>query len=134
MAGSSATTRRVLGLVVALGIGVALLAILLFAGRVWWDALRGPGASPPAELAAAAGTASINLAWDKSPGPNVTGYRIKYGTQRGVYTESMTVGDQASATLSNLNNATTYYIVAVAIDVRGDESPPSNEIEVLTAK
>jgi hypothetical protein len=134
MAASRSTRRRLFGVLVALAIGVTLLAVLFFAGRVWWDALRGTGAAPPVEQARAAGSASVNLAWDKSPDARIAGYRIKYGTERGLYLERVTVGDQASATLDGLRADTVYYIVVVAFDAQGNESPPSNEIEVRTGR
>jgi hypothetical protein len=134
MTASRSTRRRLFGVLAALAIGVTLLALLFFAGRVWWDALRGTGAAPPAEQARTAGSASVDLAWDKSPDPRVAGYRIKYGTERGFYLERVTVGDQASGTLDGLQADTVYYIVVVAFDAQGNESPPSNEIEVRTGK
>jgi hypothetical protein len=42
------------------------------------------------------------------------------------------VGDQTTATLTGLQSGTRYYIVAVAVDASGRESPPSNELEVVT--
>ena len=46
-------------------------------------------------LLATSQTASANaftLAWDPSPGTDVAGYRVFYGTQPGVYTDSVDVG------------------------------------------
>jgi hypothetical protein len=133
MASSRSTPKKLLGLVVVVAIGAGLLAVLFIAGRMWWVALRGPETSTPTAVATT-GTASISIAWDKSPAPAVAGYKVLFGTQPGVYSDSVSVGDQATATLGNLRNGTKYYIVTVAVDASGNQSPPSNEIEVVTAK
>jgi hypothetical protein len=44
------------------------------------------------------------------------------------------VGNQTTATLTDLEIGTKYYIVAVAVDAHGGTSDPSNEIEVVVAK
>ena len=64
--------------------------------------------------------------------PRVTGYKILFGTQPGDHPEAMSVGNQTSATLTGLRRATRYYIVTVAVDAQGNQSPPSNEVETLT--
>jgi hypothetical protein len=86
----------------------------------------------PAEGSAASATRSIRLAWDRSPDPSVTGYRILFGTVPGLYSSSLDVGNQTTATLNGLQSGTRYYIVAVAVDASGNRSPPSNELEVMT--
>jgi hypothetical protein len=84
------------------------------------------------KLAADAATASVRLAWDRAMDARVTGYKILFGTQPGDYPEAMSVGNQTSATLTGLRRATRYYIVTVAVDAQGNQSPPSNEVEALT--
>jgi len=133
MAFSKRMTKRLLGLAIVVAIGAGLLVLLFVAGRLWWVALRGPETSAPS-VAAESGTASISLAWDKSPDPAVTGYKILFGIQPGVHTDSVSVGNQATARLTNLKNGTKYYIVTIAVDAQGNRSPPSNEIEVVTDK
>jgi hypothetical protein len=83
-------------------------------------------------VSAPQGTHSIRLAWDRSPEPSVTGYRILFGTGSGQYFGSLDVGYQTAATLGGLESGTRYYIVAVAVDASGNQSPPSNELEVMT--
>lgn len=90
-----------------------------------------------AQPASAAGAAplpagSIRLAWDRSPDSGVTGYRILWGTRPGYYSDSLPVGNQTTATLTGLQSGTRYYIVAVAVDASGNQSLPSNELEVTT--
>jgi len=133
MAFSKRMTKRLLGLAIVVAIGAGLLVVLFVAGRLWWAALRGPETSAPS-VAAESGTASISLAWEKSPDPTVTGYKILFGIQPGVHTDSVSVGDQATARLTNLKSGIKYYIVTIAVDAQGNTSPPSNEIEVVTDK
>jgi hypothetical protein len=64
----------------------------------------------------------------------VTGYRILYGTQPGLYTSSMSVGNQTAATLTGLERGTKYYVVTIAVDAQGNQSRPSNEIEIVAGK
>jgi hypothetical protein len=125
--GRSRATRKLAGALVALLLGAAVLAVLLVGGRLWWVSLRGPEAS----TSAGGGSASIRLAWDASPDGRVTGYRILFGTEPGNYSGSMRVGNQTTATLTGLESGTKYYIVAVAFDAEGNESGPSNQLEVV---
>jgi fibronectin type 3 domain-containing protein len=71
--------------------------------------------------------ANVTLAWDASPDPSVTGYRVYYGGASGVYTNSLQVGNVTTATVSNLVLGATYYFAATARDNAGTESDFSNE-------
>lgn len=93
-----------------------------------------PGTSPEAKASTSTASASVQLAWDRSPDEHVTGYKILFGTQPGNYSGAMSVGNQTTATLTGLERGTKYYIVAVAIDAQGNQSRPSNEIEVVVGK
>jgi hypothetical protein len=73
-----------------------------------------------------AGTLSVS--WDSVPDSRVAGYKIKYGTTSGNYTQSLSVGKVTSATLSNLTNGTTYYLVVAAVDSSQVEGIPSSEV------
>jgi chitodextrinase len=64
----------------------------------------------------------------------VTGYKILFGTQPGNYSRSVSVGNQTTATLTGLEKGTRYYVVTVAVDAQGNQSRPSNEIEVVAGK
>jgi hypothetical protein len=70
---------------------------------------------------------NIALAWDASPDPTVTGYRVFFGVQPSTYTNSVSFGNVTCGTISNLARATTYYFAATAHDAAGVESPLSNE-------
>ena len=69
---------------------------------------------------------SITLAWDESITTDVVGYVIHYGTNSGVYTQTLNVENQTTATLSGLE-AGTYYCSVSALNTANVESLPSNE-------
>lgn len=75
---------------------------------------------------------SVNLAWDASPGTNVTGYAVYYGSASRDYTSRVDVGNSLSFTVTGLAPNQTYYFTANAYDATGDESDFSNEIVVST--
>ena len=54
----------------------------------------------------AAGTVSVNLAWNASASSNVGGYIVSYGTGSGTYTQSSDVGNSTSTTLKGLQSGT----------------------------
>jgi hypothetical protein len=126
--------RSIKYLVVPLLISTLLLALLGVGGVLWFAANRGSETLGPTSATDTPGTASVNLAWDRSPANGVTGYRVLFGTEPRNYTDSATVGNEAKATLMNLRRGTRYYIVVVAIDASGNESAPSNEIDAVTPK
>ena len=69
----------------------------------------------------------VDLAWDPSPDSTVIGYRIHYGPSSGTYPSVIDVGNNTSATVSNLPTDTTYFVVT-AYDADALESDPSNEV------
>jgi hypothetical protein len=74
---------------------------------------------------------TVNLSWDASPSTDVVGYDVYYGTASGVYTNNILVGNVTSYTISGLSAGVTYYITVAALDVNGQESPFSNEINYM---
>jgi hypothetical protein len=71
-------------------------------------------------LSSTARAAVVTLEWNRNPEPDVIGYVIRYGTQSGVYTTEIHVGNLTSHTL-NLTPATTttYYFVVQAYNSYG---------------
>jgi hypothetical protein len=69
---------------------------------------------------------NVKMAWDPSPEPLVTGYRVYYGTASGYYTNVVDAGNRTDATVTGLEAGTTYYFAATAYTGAGDESPFSN--------
>lgn len=75
---------------------------------------------------------TVSLAWDPSGEANVAGYVIHYGTQSGVYTNSVDVGNVTSASISVPADGSTYYFAATTYDSAGNTSAFSNETSYTT--
>jgi Domain of unknown function (DUF4082)/Divergent InlB B-repeat domain/Fibronectin type III domain len=78
---------------------------------------------------------SVTLAWNASSDSSVNGYILRYGTTSGSPSQFVDVGNATSRTLSNLNDATTYYCTVVAYIVYNGtrvESQPSNQVQYTT--
>jgi hypothetical protein len=75
---------------------------------------------------------SVRLAWNASPSSGVTGYRVHYRTSSGSESTVLNVGDRLTATISGLDDATTYLFSVTAYNSAGLESAPSNEIAYTT--
>jgi hypothetical protein len=103
----AAVLRRVLG-------GILFLTLIYQPVRAYSVVLPGAG--------------SVNLAWDRSPSPEVTGYRIYYGAVSQSYSNSIMVGNVTNTTVPNLTTGNTYYFTAIAFNASGLESIFSNEI------
>lgn len=87
-------------------------------------------ALPSAAPAALSGNPppSITLVWNANPEPELTGYKVYYGTTSGVYTQTVDVGKVTTITLSDLVADVPLFSVVTAYDADGLESPPSEEI------
>src|SRR5690349_15739741 len=66
---------------------------------------------------AAAG--SVTLAWDAVNDGTVAGYNVYWGTQSGVYTSGVSVGNTNSYTVSGLTDGTAYYFVVRSYNSAG---------------
>jgi hypothetical protein len=76
---------------------------------------------------------SCTLAWDTTSDPHVSGYKLRYGTTSGNPSQSIDVGKTTTWTVSNLNDATTYYFTVVAYNSAGVESQTSNQVSYTTS-
>ncbi len=77
-------------------------------------------------------SADVTLAWNSNSDPNLDGYRI-FHRQKGDtynYDHPAWAGNhtETSCTIYGLDDNTTYYFVARAVDVEGNESVDSNEV------
>jgi hypothetical protein len=77
------------------------------------------------------GSYTVNLSWDASRSTDVVSYDVYYGTASGVYTNNVLVGNVTSCTITSLSAGVTYYITVAAVDVNGQESAFSNEINYM---
>jgi hypothetical protein len=78
-------------------------------------------------LAAVLPLEAATLTWDASSGPNVAGYRVSYGTQPGVHSTQVDVGNVLTFNLAAPPPGQTYYVVVEAYSENGN-SPKSNEV------
>ena len=83
-------------------------------------------------VAATAEGAAVTLAWDPNSEPDITGYRVSYGTTSGQYTSTVDVGNTTTHTFSNLPSGYTYYFVVQAYNAQGT-SLYSNEVSTTLA-
>jgi uncharacterized protein YodC (DUF2158 family) len=83
--------------------------------------------------ASAANAATLTAAWDASPGQDVAGYILYWGTQSGGQNQSFDVGNHLSAQVTGLSNGTRYYLVVRAYSSTGALSDPSTEASGVTA-
>ncbi len=75
-----------------------------------------------------AGAAQVSLAWKRSTGANIAGYKMHYGSYRGSYQYTVNVGNSTSCTISGLTVGKKYYFAATAYDTQQNESDYSNEV------
>ena len=72
---------------------------------------------------------TISIAWEALAHPQVSGYRVHYGTSSENYTLTEDVGSSAQTVLSGLSSCTDYYVSVKALAPDGTESAQfSNEI------
>lgn len=87
--------------------------------------------SAPLTLSAqevSAASQALKLTWNPSPESDVYGYVIFYGTQSGVYDNSMTFLGATEGVVTGLASGETYYFAVAAIDRHGVENVLSNEV------
>jgi len=78
--------------------------------------------------AATTSAQSVTLAWNASPSPEVTGYRVYYGTNSRAYGFVTNAGLVLTQTVV-LPRAGRWFFAATAYDALGLESEFSNEVE-----
>src|SRR5262245_7785510 len=70
---------------------------------------------------------TIQVSWSPNSEPDLSGYRLRYGTSSGGYTQTIDVGKVTSYSIAGLDSSLTYYFVLNAYDGAGNVSLPSNE-------
>ena len=71
---------------------------------------------------------NITLGWDANIENDLAGYIVHYGTESGVYSESINVGNTTEYTIPNLLDGVTYYMAVTAYDVNNSKSEYSDEV------
>lgn len=74
------------------------------------------------------GQEQVRLAWDPSPDPRVTGYRVSWGTREGQYTSIIDIGLRTDWTISGLDPIQRYYFTVQAYDATGSLSDRTNPV------
>ena len=90
----------------------------------------------PRSLRAEAADQALIVQWNRSPEPDVTRYRIRWGPYSGGPYSGVDEADGADNTyyqITGLTNGTPYYVVLTALDFSGNESPFSVEIGAIPA-
>jgi hypothetical protein len=72
--------------------------------------------------------ATLHVNWASNSEADLAGYRLRYGTSQGNYTEVIEVGRTATCEVSGLQPGTLYHFALFAFDEAGNESAPSAEI------
>ena len=70
---------------------------------------------------------AATVQWSPNPESNIAGYKLSYGTQTGVYTTSIDVGNVTTYNLT-LTPGTRYFVVLQAYNTAGLYSPYSTEV------
>lgn len=77
------------------------------------------------------GSSSVDLAWDGSPCPDVTGYRVHYGTASRKYSNSLLAGKVTTVTVPDLVSGVKYFFAVTAYGTKGLESSLSEEVSYV---
>ncbi len=77
-------------------------------------------------------SSSVDLEWDSNPETDIAGYQVSYGNTPGNYPNSVSVGTTPAATVSGLDEGTTYYFVVAAINDAGLQGPDSEVVSYFT--
>ena len=75
--------------------------------------------------------ASVKLAWNPNPEPDIAGYLLSYGTSPGISIGTMATGNVTTTTVSGLEEGRTYYFSLKAVNTTGLQSDASAEISHL---
>src|SRR5262245_316522 len=79
--------------------------------------------------ASAAEAASVTLAWNANPEPDIAGYVIEYGNLPGVRTSGqIAVGNVTTFQVNGLTDGLPYYFSIRAVNTSGVQSGPSIEV------
>ena len=71
---------------------------------------------------------TVTLAWDASPGPDIAGYKVQYGTKSGTYTQQVDVGKVTLYQVTGLDLSEDYFFAVQSYSTAGLYSVSSNEV------
>ncbi|MEO0079024.1 MAG: M28 family peptidase, partial [candidate division WOR-3 bacterium] len=70
---------------------------------------------------------TLRASWQHGPSPDVAGYKVLWGTEPRVYTDSALLGFVTSYDITGLQNGTRYFATVMAVDSGGREGFPASE-------
>jgi len=70
---------------------------------------------------------TADLSWNANTEPDLSGYKVYFGTASGNYGTSISIGNTTSHTLTGLSDGS-YFFAVTAVDTSGNESGFSNEV------
>jgi VCBS repeat-containing protein len=70
----------------------------------------------------------VTLAWSPNSEPDLAGYKLYYGTESGIYSQTNDVGNVTEYTVTGLDAGRSYFFALSAYDTEGLESVPSSEV------
>jgi len=100
-------------------------------GAAGWTTFFGIAGDVP--LGPLFGGGSATLAWDPHVESDIAGYVVSWGTQSGVYTALVDVGNRTSWTINNLQVGRVYYFAVQAYNKSGLYSAYSVEVSATIA-
>ncbi len=74
---------------------------------------------------------SVIVSWDSNHESDLAGYKIYYGKGTGQYSSDLYVGNLTSYRIEGLNANQHYYFVVAAVDLSGNESAFSAEVDIF---
>jgi hypothetical protein len=80
----------------------------------------------------AQGAQKVILQWNPSKSFAVAGYFLYCGTEPGVYTNKIDIGNNTTTSISGLQEGHTYHFAVAAYNSSGIESPLSGDISYIT--
>lgn len=89
------------------------------------------GGGGAASLSAIFSWAPVTTNVDGSPLTDLGGYKVYYGTESGVFPNSIDVGNNISCTIDGLASGNTYYLAVTSYDTAGNESNFSPIVSLL---
>jgi hypothetical protein len=82
---------------------------------------------------AASSPGSVAVGWNPDPSVEISGYKIHYGTESGVYTKTLDVNLATEASIPDLEQRRAYFCAVTAYTPAGLESGYSEELVVVPA-
>lgn len=91
----------------------------------------GGGGGVATSLSAVFTWAPVTTNVDGSPLTDLGGYKVYYGTESGIFPNSIDVGNNISCIIDNLTPGNTYYLAVTSYDTAGNESNFSPIVSLL---